>query len=757
MSSDRPRVGFRRHLASAVVPGDATYLVSEQGVTAIASDALSVLAPLLDGSRDIPALVRDTQGLLSPAQLGSLLGRLTEENLVRQYPAPHQADSQDGAAAAAFWESAGLEPVREAYLLESGSVRLVNLTSIADRAVRDAFASSGVRIGPDDRSELTVVLCEHYLAAELEEIDRQHRRSGRPWLLTKPHGVEVWTGPVFQPGSGACWSCLAYRLRHHRQAEQHAGAVLGLGEPLAPPPAATAASRSLALQLVAMESAKWLCGYRHENQGAVWTLDSLRMAGTHHRVERRPQCPECGDPGLMGARTWQPLPLSSRLKKTRTGGGHRTLTPRQVLARYEHLVSGITGVVSTLQPDPRCPESLNSYTSGANPALRGTGMAAMRSGLRIHSGGKGVTELDAKVGALCEALERYSATFHGDEPRVRSSFAELGGTALHPNLSQLYHERQFAQRHLWNAVQPFPQHVCDPFDENTVIDWTPVWSVSHGNHRMVPTSMLYYAAPQPAGANYARADSNGNAAGCSLEDAVLQGFFELVERDSVALWWYNRTRQPGVDLDSFGDPWFDEMRSWYAELHREFWVLDLTADLGIPTMAAVSRCTKGPYENIVFGFGSHFDPALALRRALTEMNQLLPAMTETAPGEGYAFDDPTLLDWCLRKTLANQPYLTPDPGAPARRRTDYDYTPREDLLDDINAAERLVRARGMELLVLDQTRPDIQIPVVKVIVPGLRHFWARYAPGRLFDVPVRLGRRNVPIAYEEINPIPLFV
>jgi ribosomal protein S12 methylthiotransferase accessory factor len=63
----------------------------------------------------------------------------------------------------------------------------------------------------------------------------------------------------------------------------------------------------------------------------------------------------------------------------------------------------------------------------------------------------------------------------------------------------------------------------------------------------------------------------------------------------------------------------------------------------------------------------------------------------------------------------------------------------------------------MELLVLDQTRPDVATPVVKVIVPGLRHVWARYAPGRLFDVPVALGRLLQSTPYEQLNPIPLFV
>ena len=63
----------------------------------------------------------------------------------------------------------------------------------------------------------------------------------------------------------------------------------------------------------------------------------------------------------------------------------------------------------------------------------------------------------------------------------------------------------------------------------------------------------------------------------------------------------------------------------------------------------------------------------------------------------------------------------------------------------------------MEMIVLDQTRPEIGLPVVKVIVPGLRHFWARFAPGRLYDVPDRLGWLAAPTPEEELNPIPMFL
>ncbi|MEN3586233.1 YcaO-like family protein [Streptomyces sp. ZYX-F-203] len=85
----------------------------------------------------------------------------------------------------------------------------------------------------------------------------------------------------------------------------------------------------------------------------------------------------------------------------------------------------------------------------------------------------------------------------------------------------------------------------------------------------------------------------------------------------------------------------------------------------------------------------------------------------------------------------------------------YGYVPRADLRDD---PERLVgpaRTHGREVPVPDRTRPDLARPVVKVVVPGLRHFWARFAPGWLSEAPVRLGRRSAPARHEDLNPTPL--
>ncbi|MDH3222459.1 MAG: YcaO-like family protein, partial [Gemmatimonadota bacterium] len=182
-------------------------------------------------------------------------------------------------------------------------------------------------------------------------------------------------------------------------------------------------------------------------------------------------------------------------------------------------------------------------------------------------------------------------------------------------------------------------------------------------------------------------------------------------------------------------------------------VLDLTTDLGIPVVAAVSRVVTGGPEQILVGFGCHLDPRIALARAMTEMNQVLAILERLDASRGRI--PPDLLEWLTSARLADHPYLAPD-----SRRT-RGLTPVEGMpigiLDHINECRRSIEGAGLEVLVLNQTRPDLRIPVVKVIVPGLRHFWARFAPGRLYDVPVTLGLRDKPRVEEDLNPLPMFL
>ncbi|WP_228974911.1 TOMM precursor leader peptide-binding protein [Streptomyces sp. DH12] len=787
-------VELKSHLTPAVVPGEAAYLVSHAGVTALRGAPAEVLVPLLDGTRTPAGLLAAAAPALSREEVADALRVLDGTGLLRYRAHPRPAPTAPGApsgsggnsgsgdarATEAFFDLAGLDGAHATERLAQAAVRIVALPGTDPAPVRAACAASGLRIAdPDDREgepydrgtrpadtrtgeagtegegELSVVLCDDYLTPELAAVDARHRRAGRPWLLARPVGPEPWVGPVFRPGDGPCWACLAARLRGHRATELAVQRALGLDRPVRRPDAALPAGRALAAQAVALEAAKWTAGLRGAEAGRLRTLDTRTLRVEAHPVPRLPQCAACGDPGTVAARGTRPFTVRSRPKAADgTGGGHRALTAEQMLRRHGHLVGPVTGVVAELRRAPGAPAFTEAYVSGGNLAVRPTGPAGLRTGPRALSGGKGLTATEARVSALCEAVERYSGSRHGDEPVVRDTYRALGADALHPNAVQLFHERQFSERDRWNAAgSPFTA-VPEPFDEERPVDWTPLWSPATGARRLLPTSMLYFSADPPR-PHEPVADSNGCAAGSSPEDALLQAVLELVERDAVALWWYHRTRQPAVDLDAFDEPYVERLRAGYRALGREVWALDLTADLGIPVFAALSRSTAPSAEEIVFGFGAHLDPRIALRRALTEMGQLLPAVAAVAAGRDTGHG--AAAHWWRSATTARCPYLTPDPHAAPRGPGAWAYTHRADLRDDLAAVTAALAARGMELLVLDQTRPDTGIPVVRAVVPGLRHFWPRYGPGRLHDVPVALGRLAEPTPYERLNPVPLFV
>ena len=92
-----------------------------------------------------------------------------------------------------------------------------------------------------------------------------------------------------------------------------------------------------------------------------------------------------------------------------------------------------------------------------------------------------------------------------------------------------------------------------------------------------------------------------------------------------------------------------------------------------------------------------------------------------------------------------------------RRRDDFEQVRHDDIRDDVRDLVGRLKQRGLETIVLDHTRPDVGFPVARVVVPGLRHFWVRLAPGRLYDVPVAQGWVKQARTEDELNPIPFFL
>lgn len=756
-----PIARLRHHLDLRVVDGEGAFVVSERGVNVVQGKLAVAVASRLDGTRTLAQLVAELGGDFPGERVRNALDQLIASGFA---VLDHGNGDQAFVADAGLYEMGGVELGTARERLGAAVVAVHAIGDVDAAALVGHLRSSGVRtiVQPEDPAEgmatatLSVIVTDDYLRRELDTVNRAALGAGKPWLLTRPVGSMVWVGPLFRPSESGCWSCLSHRIMVNRESHSYLERRFGGVQAIAMSKTRHQVGSAIGAGLAAMEAIKAIIGTPPAEPSVV-TTDLLTGDATRHHLTRRPQCPVCGDGGMMSARALQPVRFSPRPKASTSDGGHRAVGPEAMVERFSRQVSPITGVVTSLLRVPTTESGLHVFNAGQNLARQPSDLGALRRGLRSASCGKGMSEIQARASAIGEAIERSSGVFQGDERRRRATLAELGDAGIHPNACMLFSERQYALRELWNLGAAGFSKVLPPFDEAKAIDWSPVWSVSQQRTRWLPTQYLYYGYPHDGGAASIYADSNGCAAGTSLEDAALQGFCELVERDSVALWWYNRVRRPGIDLDSFDDPYIHRLRKLYAGFGREVWALDLTSDLGIPVVGAFSRRTDAAREDILIAFGAHLDPRVALTRALTEMNQFLPAVLTAADGSPAAyFPDEAFANWCRTATLENQPYLLPDPEA-APRTAEWLAQSTDDFAADLTHCQRLVEARNLEMLVLDQTRPDVGLPVVKVIVPGLRHFWARFAPGRLFDVPVALGWCPRKTEEHLLNPIPIFI
>ena len=742
---------FKSNLHIEVVESVGVFVLMESEHFLLAGRAYELLAPLIDGDRTVDRIVDELQEKISPAEIYYALMTMKQDGYIVE------ASDFMPPQVAAISDLLGADRMEALYKLKTTRVGVRSFGAVDREPLMAKLKSLGIQV--EDSGDIEIVLTDDYLREELAAYNQQALAAKHPWMLVKPIGTTLWIGPIFVPEKTGCWDCLAQRLRGNRPVERFIQNKTGIAKVF---PSSTSILQSPsqgALEQAAIELVKWIVQPKlSELEGKLVTLDAIALKTQNHFLVKRSQCSSCStesDRSIL--RQPAPIVLTSRKKTFTEDGGHRSFSPEETLKKYQHHVSHLIGAVKELEKFSLPSEGLmHLYYSGHNFSKMGDDLYFLRQGGRNSSAGKGKTDLQAKASALCEALERYSGLFQGDEIRFKGIYKEMEEAAIHPHSCMNFSKEQYRTRLEWNERSGSSFNLTnEPFDEEAEIEWTPVWSLTNRAFKYLPTAFCYFGYPSYPKEVFGT-DSNGNAAGNTKEEAIIQGFMELVERDSVALWWYNRVKRPAVDLESFNEPYCQGIKKYYQNLNRELWVLDLTSDFNIPVFVAISRRVDRPAEDIIFGFGAHFDPKIALLRALTEMNQILPSVPTLGWNNTYLNWDKIATYWWQNATIENQPYLVPDENVPAKKYEDFLQLASDDLYEDVMTCVELTKERGMEMLVLDQTRPDIGLNVVKVIVPGMRHFWKRLAPGRLYDVPVKLGWLDAPLKEEELNPIPVF-
>lgn len=336
--------------------------------------------------------------------------------------------------------------------------------------------------------------------------------------------------------------------------------------------------------------------------------------------------------------------------------GGKGVLPDGIPARLARQESALTGILAP--PLVISPEP-DLHLAFAAAQLGGPVGPAAAPPLIVAAAGKGRRPDDAILRARAEAVERHCGAWAGDRPIRRGRARDLAGAVLPPGVA-----------------------------EDDEIDWCEARSLLDGSARWLAAGSAWYG----YSAGLPPAHSVGCAAGPTLEAAILAGLLELVERDALARWWHGMRAVPGVAEADGG------------------WLLALPHQLNLPVIVALATDASGV---VVLGAAADVDGPRAAERARLERGQI--AVLMAAERHGLIVDpaDPLharLANWRADDDIADSPWLRPS---------------GELRLTDLVAAgglpaclERL-RAARLDLVVLDQTRPEIGVPVVRVVVPGL--------------------------------------
>ena len=267
--------------------------------------------------------------------------------------------------------------------------------------------------------------------------------------------------------------------------------------------------------------------------------------------------------------------------------------------------------------------------------------------------------------------------------------------------------------------------------------WMPVRRLRDGATEWVPAGLCF----RRPGATPPWPLSIGCAAGPSADAAALHGLLELIERDAAALWWRGGRRPRPLALEhpalAGAAAWLARLRRGHAGRHS--WLLDITTELGVPTVAAVSVGPEG--TGFCCGLAARPGLAAACRAALLELCQMELALTVVAAKRaegGEAALNPRDLSHQARFTgiHAGRCALLHPLGAPAPP------LPEPATAEPAASLAALVAglaARGFDALLLPLTRPSLGVPVVRVLCPGLELEPAQTAGPRLAAMITETG------------------
>jgi len=360
---------------------------------------------------------------------------------------------------------------------------------------------------------------------------------------------------------------------------------------------------------------------------------------------------------------------------------HRALPPEETLSRVESKMpaAGITRVAD-----------ITNLDRIGIPVFSSIRPMADRGAISVYNG-KGATPTEARVSAMMEGLERYSAEVRDRELSI-ARYSDFGQTALNPA----------------DLILPAAA------EANSEIPWVAGWDIMNDDEIMVPANAVFHPLPQEYKRLF-RTNTSGLASGNEMEEAIFHGLAEVIERDAWAL--VEAARNTGPLVGGVGDGLAGSLLDKFAAAQVAVYLRDITSDIGIPTCAAVSDDLKLRDPTLLTtGMGTHTNAGVAVLRALTEVAQSRLTQIHGAREDTTLADFRRQIGYERTKRL-NKHWFEESAEKDFAEIQSFD---SDDFLLDINYMLKKLEDAGLErVVVVDLTREEIGVPVVRVIVPGL--------------------------------------
>jgi ribosomal protein S12 methylthiotransferase accessory factor len=310
--------------------------------------------------------------------------------------------------------------------------------------------------------------------------------------------------------------------------------------------------------------------------------------------------------------------------------------------------------------------------------------------------GKGGTPDQAEASAVMELAERFSffSFVKNQKNFFTDPYANVKEKAIPFNkIAQSVHDES----------EDLP--VSRKIFERLPLKWTWGYNLTRETEVLIPFDWFF-----------AINEFNGPSAGNCVEEALIQGICEIVERHTSSIVSHNKLKVAAIRPESVTDPLVLEMFQKYSNAGVKLYLSNFSLDTGIPTVGvmAYDPTTFPELSEIVWTAGTAPDPQKALSRALTEVAQLAGDFNT---GANY------VASGLPKYTRLEDAQFVINPG------TEVDISELPDLSDEnikteiLNSVSVLAQ-NNMEILLINTTHAQLQIPAFYTIIPGA-HFRER--------------------------------